>query len=128
MTLVIALIKEYANSYEDMTDAQADSLVKKMAMLDEQTCDLAPAVDSEIPRRCLLENRLRCSSNWTDASICCSICSLPQTFRLSNSVLQPLTELHIRRIAQSESNQYGSPSGEFSAFAGAPYCVMKRPH
>jgi len=36
----IALIKEYANSYENMTDAQADSLVKKMAMLDEQPATL----------------------------------------------------------------------------------------
>ena len=35
-----ALIKEYANSYENMTDAQADSLVKKMATLDEQTATL----------------------------------------------------------------------------------------
>ena len=35
-----ALIKEYANSYEDMTDAQADSLVKQMATLDEQTATL----------------------------------------------------------------------------------------
>jgi Spy/CpxP family protein refolding chaperone len=32
-----ALIKEYANHYEDMTDAQAESLVNKMATLDEQT-------------------------------------------------------------------------------------------
>ena len=32
-----ALIKEYANHYEDMTDAQAESLVSKMATLDEQT-------------------------------------------------------------------------------------------
>ena len=35
-----ALIKEYANSYENMTDAQADSLVNKMATLDEQTATL----------------------------------------------------------------------------------------
>ena len=35
-----ALIKEYANHYEDMTDAQAESLVKKMATLDEQTAAL----------------------------------------------------------------------------------------
>jgi Spy/CpxP family protein refolding chaperone len=35
-----ALIKEYANSYENMTDGQADSLVKKMATLDEQTATL----------------------------------------------------------------------------------------
>jgi Spy/CpxP family protein refolding chaperone len=35
-----ALIKEYANHYEDMTDAQAESLVKKMATLDEQTANL----------------------------------------------------------------------------------------
>ena len=35
-----ALIKEYANHYEDMTDAQADSLVNKMATLDEQTATL----------------------------------------------------------------------------------------
>src|SRR5271165_3423433 len=34
------LIKEYANHYEDMTDAQAESLVKKMATLDEQTATL----------------------------------------------------------------------------------------
>ena len=33
----LALIKEYANHYEDMTDAQAESLVNKMATLDEQT-------------------------------------------------------------------------------------------
>jgi Spy/CpxP family protein refolding chaperone len=32
-----ALIKEYANHYEDMTDTQAESLVDKMATLDEQT-------------------------------------------------------------------------------------------
>lgn len=36
----LALIKEYANSYENMTDAQADNLVKKMATLDEQTATL----------------------------------------------------------------------------------------
>ena len=35
-----ALIKEYASHYEDMTDAQAESLVKKMATLDEQTATL----------------------------------------------------------------------------------------
>ena len=35
-----ALIKEYANNYEDMTDAQAESLVNKMATLDEQTATL----------------------------------------------------------------------------------------
>jgi len=35
-----ALVKEYANNYEDMTDAQAESLVQKMAMLDEQTATL----------------------------------------------------------------------------------------
>ena len=35
-----ALIKEYANHYEDMTDAQAESLVQKIAMLDEQTATL----------------------------------------------------------------------------------------
>ena len=35
-----ALIKEYANHYEDMTDAQAETLVKKMATLDEQTANL----------------------------------------------------------------------------------------
>ena len=35
-----ALIKEYANNYEDMTDAQAESLVNKMAALDEQTATL----------------------------------------------------------------------------------------
>jgi Spy/CpxP family protein refolding chaperone len=35
-----ALIKEYANHYEDMTDAQAESLVQKMAVLDEQTATL----------------------------------------------------------------------------------------
>ncbi len=35
-----ALIKEYANSYENITDPQADSLVKKMAVLDEQTATL----------------------------------------------------------------------------------------
>ncbi len=35
-----ALIKEYANHYEDMTDAQAESLVNKMATLDEQTATL----------------------------------------------------------------------------------------
>ena len=35
-----ALIKEYASHYEDMTDAQAESLVKKMAALDEQTATL----------------------------------------------------------------------------------------
>ncbi len=32
-----ALVKEYANSYVNMTDAQADSLVQKMAALDVQT-------------------------------------------------------------------------------------------
>jgi Spy/CpxP family protein refolding chaperone len=32
-----ALVKEYANNYEDMTDAQAESLVNKIATLDEQT-------------------------------------------------------------------------------------------
>jgi Spy/CpxP family protein refolding chaperone len=36
----LALIKEYANHYEDMTDAQAESLVNKMAALDEQTATL----------------------------------------------------------------------------------------
>ena len=36
----LALIKEYANSYGNMTDARADSLVKKMATLDEQTATL----------------------------------------------------------------------------------------
>jgi len=35
-----ALVKEYANNYEDMTDAQAESLVTKMATLDEQTANL----------------------------------------------------------------------------------------
>ena len=35
-----ALVKEYANHYEDMTDAQAVSLVTKMATLDEQTATL----------------------------------------------------------------------------------------
>ncbi len=32
-----ALVKEYANSYVNMTDAEADTLVKKMAALDVQT-------------------------------------------------------------------------------------------
>jgi Spy/CpxP family protein refolding chaperone len=32
-----ALVKEYASSYVNMTDAQADSLVQKMAALDVQT-------------------------------------------------------------------------------------------
>jgi Spy/CpxP family protein refolding chaperone len=32
-----ALVKEYANSYVNMTDAEADSLVQKMAALDVQT-------------------------------------------------------------------------------------------
>ena len=35
-----ALVKEYAQNYNDMTDAQADSLVKKMAALDVQTATL----------------------------------------------------------------------------------------
>jgi Spy/CpxP family protein refolding chaperone len=35
-----ALIKEYANEYDSMTDAQADSLVNKMTTLDEQTATL----------------------------------------------------------------------------------------
>lgn len=35
-----ALVKEYANSYVNMTDAEADSLVKKMATLDVQTATL----------------------------------------------------------------------------------------
>jgi Spy/CpxP family protein refolding chaperone len=35
-----ALVKEYAQSYNDMTDAQADSLVKKMAALDVETATL----------------------------------------------------------------------------------------
>jgi len=35
-----ALVKEYAQSYNDMTDAQADSLVNKMAALDVQTATL----------------------------------------------------------------------------------------
>ena len=35
-----ALVMEYANHYEDMTDAQAENLVKKMATLDEQTATL----------------------------------------------------------------------------------------
>ncbi len=35
-----ALVKEYANSYVNMTDAEADSLVQKMATLDEQTATL----------------------------------------------------------------------------------------
>ena len=35
-----ALVKDYANTYQDMTDAQADSLVDKMATLDVQTATL----------------------------------------------------------------------------------------
>jgi Spy/CpxP family protein refolding chaperone len=35
-----ALVKEYAQNYENMTDAQADSLVDKMAMVDVQTATL----------------------------------------------------------------------------------------
>jgi Spy/CpxP family protein refolding chaperone len=35
-----ALIKEYANDYVDMTDAEADTLVKKMAALDVQNATL----------------------------------------------------------------------------------------
>jgi Spy/CpxP family protein refolding chaperone len=35
-----ALVKEYAQNYNDMTDAQADSLVNKMAALDVQTATL----------------------------------------------------------------------------------------
>lgn len=35
-----ALVREYARSYNDMTDAQADTLVKKMAALDVQTATL----------------------------------------------------------------------------------------
>jgi len=35
-----ALVKEYANSYVNMTDAEADSLVQKMAALDVQTATL----------------------------------------------------------------------------------------
>lgn len=35
-----ALIMEYANSYVNMTDAQAESLAKKMAVLDVQTATL----------------------------------------------------------------------------------------
>ena len=83
-----ALIKEYANHYEDMTDAQAESLVTKWQ---RWTSKLRPCARSGFrnSRRCLLENRMRCFFNWTGASICCSICSLPPTFRLSSSVQQP---------------------------------------
>ncbi|MFZ0313325.1 MAG: Spy/CpxP family protein refolding chaperone [Candidatus Korobacteraceae bacterium] len=35
-----ALVKEYAQNYNDMTDAQAESLAKKMAALDVQTATL----------------------------------------------------------------------------------------
>ncbi len=35
-----ALVKEYAQNYNDMTDAQADSLASKMAVLDVQTATL----------------------------------------------------------------------------------------
>jgi Spy/CpxP family protein refolding chaperone len=35
-----ALVKEYAQNYDNMTDAQADSLVEKMATLDVQTATL----------------------------------------------------------------------------------------
>ncbi len=35
-----ALVKEYASTYENMTDAQADTLVDKMATLDVQTATL----------------------------------------------------------------------------------------
>ncbi|MGB8889864.1 MAG: Spy/CpxP family protein refolding chaperone [Candidatus Korobacteraceae bacterium] len=35
-----ALVKEYAQNYWDMTDAQADSLIDKMAALDVQTATL----------------------------------------------------------------------------------------
>ena len=35
-----ALVKEYAQDYENMTDAQADGLVEKMATLDVQTATL----------------------------------------------------------------------------------------
>jgi len=35
-----ALVKEYAHTYENMTDAQADSLIQKMATLDEETATL----------------------------------------------------------------------------------------
>ena len=35
-----ALVKEYAQSYVNMTDAEADSLVEKMATLDVQTATL----------------------------------------------------------------------------------------
>jgi len=34
------LVKEYANNYVNMTDAEADSLVQQMATLDEQTATL----------------------------------------------------------------------------------------
>jgi len=43
-----ALIKEYASHYEDMTDAQAESLVKKNGGVGRANRDPAPAVDSEI--------------------------------------------------------------------------------
>ena len=43
-----ALVKEYAQNYNDMTDAQADSLAKKMAALGRANCNPAPGVDSEI--------------------------------------------------------------------------------
>ena len=53
-----ALVKEYANSYENMTDAEADCLVQKIAALDVQTTTVR---EQWIPKfgRCLPENRLR---------------------------------------------------------------------
>ena len=44
-----ALIKEYANSYVNMTDAQADGLVQTNGNVGRANCDLARAVDSEVP-------------------------------------------------------------------------------
>ena len=58
-----ALVKEYAQNYNDMTDAQADSLVEKMAGVGRANCNPAPAVDSEIPESTYRKTELRCSSN-----------------------------------------------------------------
>jgi hypothetical protein len=43
-----ALVKEYAQTYNDMTDAQADSLVNKMAVLDSITITLTAASATKI--------------------------------------------------------------------------------
>ena len=65
-----ALIKEYANQLRGHDGRSSRQPRQQNGNVGRANCDRARAVDSEVRGRCLRENRLRCSSNWTGASLC----------------------------------------------------------